>query len=179
MRKITCNIWLGVFALLLLACIVLTVITLLPSGIGGFSVKQPLTVSVSQKDATGEVYLGQIRGVLFNENEKDLKLEALYVEVENAGVRERVVIDGVTVHAHRTYDVLYEWETRTPHTAVNSVIAVVDGEEIRISNLAPALIDSDTLVCLLGVLVFGLLGTFFVKQRYYIYQEDKMKKEKN
>ncbi len=163
-------------ALLALAFMILFVITLLPVGVDGLRIEEPIRVSSSAIDAEGTRYLVQVRGSLINENDDPIKADAIVLRVRGENADKTVTLDGATLYTRLSHDLFYEWESDVPYDRVDAVHLTLDGKETRIENREESVIGADTVVTLAVALVAAFLFIGFAKQRYYLYQEEQMKK---
>ena len=162
-------------ALLSLALAVLFVITLLPVGIEGVRVDEEIRVSSSAIDADGGEYLLQVRGSLINETDEPVVLDAITLHLSDGEHKHTFTLDGVTLEPRFPLDLTDSWEDAVAYTYVDAVYVTLDGAEHRLENSAETVIGIDSVVTLAAALVLALAAVGFGKQRYYMYQEEKMK----
>lgn len=157
-----------------LVFLLLFVITLLPVGVEGVRIEEPVRVSSSAIDAEGTRYLVQIRGRLINENDREVHADAIPVQISGKAGGTRVTLEGCTLPVRLPTDIFYEWESETPYTYVDALYLTLDGKDVRIENIEESVIGADTVLTLAVALIAAFLAMGFIKQRYYIYQEEKM-----
>lgn len=162
-------------ALVSLALVVLFVITLLPVGIEGVRVGEEIRISASAIDADGGEYLLQVRGSLINETDAPVVLEGITLHLSDGEHKHTLTLDGVTLESRFPLYLTDSREDTVAYTYVDAVYVTVNGEEHRLENSAETVVGVDTVVTLAAALVLALVAVGFGKQRYYIYQEEKMK----
>jgi len=174
MKKHIYTVAAALTALVALVFAILFVITLLPVGVESVRVGDVIRISASPLDAGGERYLLQVRGSLINETDESVTLDGITLTVSDGKTRGDVTVKGVTLTPRLAVELTDSWEGEVPFDRVDAVHVTLDGREVRVENRAQSVIGADTVVMLVVAIAFALLCTGFVKQRYYIYQEERM-----
>lgn len=167
----------GVCAIVFL---VLAVLSLIPPSVDtGLTVKETLFVSSSPIDRDGKKYASQIQGVLTNESNKEIHLDALIIKVSD-GKTERVIsLTGARIPARVSHEILYEWEDVQMFDRINGVTVVVDGKEEALANATANMPFNFSPVAFLALCaIFALITVRLGKQCYYLIQEDQIKENK-
>lgn len=172
------HIYTAAAALTALGCLafaILFVITLLPVGVESVRVNDVIDISASPLDASGDTYLLQVRGSLINDTDTPVTLERITLTVSDGRTRENVILEGVVLTPRLSAELADTWEGSVPFDRVDAVYVTLDGQSVRVENRVGSLFGADTVVMLVAAIVFALLCTGFTKQRYYLYQEDRMR----
>ena len=175
MKKHLYGIGAGLCALALLASLVFFVISLLPVGMEGVGIGDQIHVSAAPLDAEGRNYLVQVRGSLVNETDTPIEVESIVLTVSDGKTQKEVTLAGGTLHSRFALELTDTWEDSVPYTYVDAVYLTVNGERVRVENVEEGVIGTDTVVCLALAAVLALAAIALGKQRYYLYQEEKMK----
>ena len=175
MKKLGYSLLAGGTALLALTFLVLFVITLLPVGLDGVRVQEPVRVSASALDADGTKYLLQVRGSLINENDTPVVLDAITLRIKNGEHTKTVTLDGVTLQTRLALDLTDSWEDTVAYDRVDALSVTVDGREVRMENREESVIGTDSVFTLALAALAALVCLGAAKQRYYLYQEERMK----
>ena len=176
MKKHLYSIGAGVCALALIATLVFFVITLLPVGLAGVGIKDQIFVSSSPLDAEGRTYLVQVRGSLVNENDEPITADMITLLVSDGKNAREVDLGGGVLETRLALELTDTWEDIVAYDRVNAVYITVNGERHRVENVVESAIGADTVVSLAVAAIVALVGVSLAKQRYYIYQEEKMAK---
>ena len=158
-----------------IAFAVLFVITLLPAGVDGVRVDEPVRVSASAIDAAGGRYLVQVRGSLVNERDEPITPEAITLTVSDGKTVREVELKAATLESRFPLYLTDSWEDTVAYDRVDALRITVEGREVRLENREDTVIGTDTVVCLALAAVLTLAAVAIGKQRYYMYQEEKMK----
>ena len=166
------------FGICAIALAVLAVISLIPTTANeGLTVKETLRVSSSALEKDSAKYVSQIQGILINESDKTITVDALKFKVSDGQKEKEIVLDGFTLPARVSHNVMHEWEDAYYFSRVNSVTAVIDGESVPLANATAEMpFDFGTVVLLALSAVFVLVAIHFGKQCYYLVQEEQIKK---
>ena len=175
-ERIIVTLQIAVFGLLSLMLAVLTVLSLLPASNEGIEVSQPITVSSSSLSPIGaEVkdYHTQVGGTLFNPTGENIAVESVQVRVSDGKNEKTVTVEGFTLPARNSYEIMTEFEGQIAYDRVVEVSLTCNGRADVLQN------QTASSVGISGIAVFYLLllaGTAFltvraVKIRYYLHQE--------
>lgn len=170
------NVAIAVCGVLAVVFLVLLVLAILPPAKKlGIEVKDTVGVSSSGLDGG---YVVQIAGSIVNLNEETVTADEVRILVSDGRNDKTVVLKDVKLSPRVPYDLLWDWKDTTPYDRVKEVTVVVDGTSESLSN------NTQGLVLNLNTLLWGVLTVmdaivliYLAKQRYYLYQEDKMKQE--
>ncbi|MBQ8310747.1 MAG: hypothetical protein IJX80_07025 [Clostridia bacterium] len=166
------------FGLCAVTLAVLTVISLIPSSDTGLTVKETLSVSSSPKDSSEMQYISQIQGVLINEGDEEIVVDALKIKVSDGRIEREMLLEGFSLPARVSYNILYEWQDTHDYEQINAVTAVMNDTDAVLANATAGMpFNFSTLVYLVLCTVAVLLTVHFGKQCYYLIQEKQLKKE--
>ena len=165
-----------VLGILTLACLIVAVISAIPEKEAALIMQEPFSVSSSQILANSNEYSTQITGVIKNATGKPITMQEILVTVSDGKTQSVVSLDSVSLPPRTTWSYLEQWESNGNFSRVLSIRAVVDGEEIAVSNVTRSTsIDGVTVIALLIGGIFGFFLTHACKIRYYMMQEDRFK----
>ena len=141
----------------------------------GIAVKEAFDVSSAPLDATEQNFVTQLSGYLVNHEDEKADVEKIVIVVGDGRDREKVELDGLTLHPRLAEEIRHEWKTSLAFDRIHSVSVVVGGERQQLANNT-ADWEFDPNVIIYAVLcAASCFGTVFVaKKRYYRYQEDQM-----
>ncbi len=158
-----------------LACILLLVLSVLPApGPFGLEVEEPLTVSSSQLEDGKS--LVQLQGRIITrqgqaKRDQTLYLDAIEILIGNGKDTKTVVLKEPSFAPRLAEEIFVETEESIPYDRVLSVTVVKNGERYALSNSVDSIFKISTLISGFLAVVFALLLTHFIKQRYYLSQE--------
>lgn len=166
------------FALCAIVLAVLTVISLIPPAVdSGLTVKETIFVSSSPQNAEKTSYVSQIQGILINESDEELIVDALKIKVSDGKTEREMLWDGFKLPPRVSYDLLYEWQGTHDYERIYSVTAVIGGVEEPLANATAGMpFDFGTVILLVLCAISAMISLHFGKQCYYLIQEEQIKK---
>ena len=175
--RIIASLQIGVFGLLSLMLAVFTGLELLPAPSEGVEVSQPITVSsssLSPIEAEIKDYHTQVGGTMFNPTGDAVAVESVQIRVSDGTNEKNVTVEGFTMPARTSYELLTEFEGQIAYDRVVEVKLICNGREDILPNQVTSAFGIS------GIAVFYLFllaGTAFLtvraaKIRYYLYQEN-------
>lgn len=139
------------------------------------AVPETVTVSASPIDADGGRYELRLQGQLRNNTDGQIRAEELLIVVEKDGRSETVVLTDLSLPSRALYEVLYTWESSVAFDQVTSVSIRYGGETYALSNYTSGItVNADLVFYWAIAAVFTAAGIYFLKQRYYLAEEDRM-----
>lgn len=139
------------------------------------TVPETVTVSASPIDAKGERYELRLQGILRNNTDQTIRAEELLVVVEKDGRNETVVLTDLSLPSRAPYELSHKWESPAAFDRVMSVSIRYGGETYSLSNYTSGVtVNPDMVLYLVIAALFVAVGVYFVKQRYYLAEEDRM-----
>ena len=179
MKKTGYTIGFAVFALMGLAALLLCVMTLFTGTVDGLFVRERITVSSSAMTAKeGSAYVVQVSGRIHNEGDHTVRVDEVKLALHGENGTETKILEGFEIDARVSHDLFCEWTSSEPFENVDSVELVIDGQAHRISNSEGSFFSAETVILFAFCAVSAFLCVFFAKKRYYVYEEEKMAKEK-
>ena len=170
------NLKILALGILTLACLIVTVISAIPEKEADLIMQEPFLVSSSQILANSDQYSTQITGVIKNTTGKPIVLQDVLVKISDGKTEVVKSLGGVTLPPRTTWSYLDKWESAGNFNRVQSIQAVVGGEEVAVSNATSAVaFKGSTVIGLVACVGLGLLLTHACKIRYYMMQEDQFK----
>ncbi|MBQ7335967.1 MAG: hypothetical protein IJW92_05805 [Clostridia bacterium] len=171
------NLLILLFAVLEIALSVLLIISLVTSDDTlGFEVKEQITVSSALIQKGSQDYSCQLTGIVSNVGEIPLTVDALLVTVSDGKQETELVLPGFTMPARTKYELYKEWQDGYNYDRVTSVVMVCGDDEYAVANSTAGMgFNSEALIYVLLMLVDAAALLYFIKQRYYLAQQDTMK----
>ena len=167
------------FGLCAIALAILAILSLIPAEVEtGLTVKETLFVSSSPQNAEKTSYVSQIQGILINESDEELIVDALKIKVSDGKTEREMLLEGFKLPARVSYTLLHEWQDTHNYNRINSVTAVIGGKDASLANATADLPFNFSTVAYLALCTIAILLTVhFGKQCYYLIQEEQLKKE--
>lgn len=180
-QHIRYNAAIAVCAALAVLLIVLLITSVNPSCSSlGIEVKETIRVS-SSLDGDSDGYRSQLRGMIVNQNDERVTVEKLKIVVGNGKDEREITLTDIVLEPRVAYDLASngcEWEDTAAYDRVLSVIVVCkDGTEQLANNTIGLAVNLTTLLWGVLTVIDGILLVFLAKQRYYLAQEARLKKE--
>ncbi len=176
-RKILQDILIALFGVLAIMALVLAVIYLFPSEPDGLIVQEEFTVSSSPITADGGKYECIVEGVLANPSGKTVEVTSMAVTASGETLSCAWLMDGgFTVPPRTSYPIHLKATAAEEITVISEIkLTGTDGEELPLKEESER---ATTLGIVLALIFFAFTGAtvWAAKVRYYLWQEDKMKK---
>lgn len=170
------NIKIAICGILVLLLLFLTVLELFTQEKTDLTVKESLTVSASITDTASGTYENLIKGVLFNDSEKAITVEALTVTVKNANGEKKISYDQpIVLPARAEKELTISTLDATAYTSVENITATLNGAEQALSNAPQRTVSVIALILIALILVMAYLLYRTILTRYYMHLESKLK----
>lgn len=174
------NLWILLLSLLTLGLALLLVLDMIPARTSGIEVKEQVKASSSLVSAGGGAHISSVQGFLRNTTNQTVEIERITVVVSDGnGASKTLELPGTTVFPHAELEISHVWESAVAYDRVSSVTVTVNGEADLIPNTPKTFIlNSSTIVYLVLTGISAFFLVWVSKVRYYMYQEDMEKAEK-
>ncbi len=172
MKHIGHNLAILLCGLLELALVVFLILSMIPTP-PPLGVEVDETVQVSCSELENGQYLLQLRGRLVNRGEEAVEFDTLRVTVSDGKARKTIEQELPTLSPRVPYDLFAELEVPVFYDRVDALTVVLDGEELPLSNGNGGIFSVSTLLCAFLVVADAFVLIHFIKQRYYLAQEER------
>ena len=168
----------AVFGLLTLFFLALTVLELLPGKTTDLKIRESVSVVSVPVNVAAGLNENAVSGVLFNDSRDAITVDRLNLTLKKGKAEKEVQIPlGVTIAPHTEYRLAYSETNMLAFSEVEDVSAEIGGERYPLANAGQNGIGAGALILTACLLVFGFLLYRSILVRYYIYQEEQLKKE--
>ncbi len=171
MKHIGHNLAILLCGLLELALIVLLILSVIPATPLGIEVDETVEVSCSRLE-DGQ-YLLQIGGRLINRADVTAQPQALRVTVSDGNTSEMLVLDLPELSPRVPYDIFAEVKAACAYDRVEGLQILTSEGAMSLSNANDGFFNFSTLLCAFLAVADALVLIHFIKQRYYLAEEER------